>query len=87
MAPGDRLREWWASLTRTQKWIFGLVGFAAMALLPLNPPSFLNTPGISFGGTTHMKSASPEPNDLTPALESSMMRNTTPSRWTASLRQ
>ena len=51
MAPGDRLREWWASLTRTQKWIFGLVGFAAMALLPLNPPSFLNTPGISFGGT------------------------------------
>lgn len=51
MAPGDRLREWWASLTRAQKWIFGAVGFAVMALLPLNPPSFLNTPGISFGGT------------------------------------
>jgi branched-chain amino acid transport system permease protein len=47
----DRLREWWASLTRAQKWIFGVVGFAMMALLPLHTPPFLNTPGISFGGT------------------------------------
>jgi branched-chain amino acid transport system permease protein len=51
VAPGDRLREWWAGLTRAQKWIFGAVGFVAMALLPLRTPPFLNTPGISFGGT------------------------------------
>jgi branched-chain amino acid transport system permease protein len=51
MAPGDRLREWWASLTRAQKWVFGVVGFAVMALLPLHTPPLLNTPGISFGGT------------------------------------
>ena len=51
VAPGDRLREWWAGLTRAQKWIFGVVGFAVMALLPLHTPPFLNTPGISFGGT------------------------------------
>jgi branched-chain amino acid transport system permease protein len=51
MAPGDRLRAWWASLTRAQKWVFGVVGFAVMALLPLHTPPLLNTPGISFGGT------------------------------------
>jgi branched-chain amino acid transport system permease protein len=51
MAPGDRLREWWASLTRAQKWVFGVVGFAVMAVLPLHTPPLLNTPGISFGGT------------------------------------
>ena len=50
-AAGDRLREWWAGLTRAQKWIFGVAGFVAMALLPLHTPPFLNTPGISFGGT------------------------------------
>jgi branched-chain amino acid transport system permease protein len=51
MAPGDRLRAWWVSLTRAQKWVFGGAGFAVMALLPLHTPPFLNTPGISFGGT------------------------------------
>jgi branched-chain amino acid transport system permease protein len=50
-APGDRLREWWAGRSRAQKWMVGVVGFAAMALLPLHTPGFLNTPGISFGGT------------------------------------
>ena len=51
VAPGDRLREWWAGRSRAQKWTVGVVGFAAMALLPLHTPGFLNTPGISFGGT------------------------------------
>jgi branched-chain amino acid transport system permease protein len=51
MAPGDRLRAWWVSLTRAQKWVFGGAGFAVMALLPLHTPPLLNTPGISFGGT------------------------------------
>ena len=51
LAPGDRLREWWAGLSRFQKWGFGVVAFGALALLPLHTPSFLNTPGISFGGT------------------------------------
>ena len=49
-APGDALRTWWDELTRVQKWGFGVVGFAVMALLPIYTPSFLNTPGVSFDG-------------------------------------
>jgi branched-chain amino acid transport system permease protein len=49
-APGDALRAWWAGLSRRAKWVAGLVGFALMALLPVYTPSFLDTPGISFGG-------------------------------------
>jgi branched-chain amino acid transport system permease protein len=51
IAPGDALRDWWSGLSRHAKWIAGAAGFAVMALLPLHTPPFLNTPGISFGGT------------------------------------
>lgn len=51
LAPGDGLRRWWSGLTRFQKWGFGVLGFAVLALLPLYPPPFLDTTGISFGGT------------------------------------
>src|SRR3954469_19420148 len=51
IAPGDRLREWWAGRSRVQKWAFGILLFGLLALLPLYTPPFLNTPGISFGGT------------------------------------
>ncbi|WP_179472340.1 branched-chain amino acid ABC transporter permease [Mycolicibacterium vinylchloridicum] len=51
LAPGDRLREWWSNLSRVQKWAVGVVGFTLLALSPLFPPPFLDTPGISFGGT------------------------------------
>ena len=51
MAPGDALRDWWDGLSRVQKWGFGVIGFGLLALLPLFPPPFLNTPNISFGGT------------------------------------
>ncbi len=51
LAPGDGLRNWWAGLSRVQKWGFGVIGFGLLALLPLFPPPFLNTPGISLGGT------------------------------------
>lgn len=51
LAPGDALRRWWADLTRVQKWGFGVLGFGALGLLPLYTPGFLDTPGISFGGT------------------------------------
>jgi branched-chain amino acid transport system permease protein len=51
MAPGDGLRRWWDRLSRVQKWGFGVIGFGLLALLPLFPPPFLNTPNISFGGT------------------------------------
>src|SRR6201988_5103009 len=51
LAPGDRLRQWWDGLSRVQKWGFGILLFGALALLPLYTPSFLDTPGISFGGT------------------------------------
>ena len=51
LAPGDGLRQWWAGLGRVHKWGFGVVGFVLLALLPLYTPAFLDTPGISFGGT------------------------------------
>jgi branched-chain amino acid transport system permease protein len=51
LAPGDVLRRWWADRTRVQKWGVGLLAFGALALLPLYTPHFLDTPGISFGGT------------------------------------
>ena len=51
MAPGDGLRSWWSGLSRVTKWGFGILAFGALALLPLFPPPFLKTPGISFGGT------------------------------------
>ena len=51
LAPGDALRQRWSGLTRVQKWCFGVIGFGALALLPIYTPAFLDTPGISFGGT------------------------------------
>ena len=51
LAPGDALRARWASLSRVQKWVFGAVAFGLLALLPLYTPSFINTPGTSFGVT------------------------------------
>ncbi|MHC9292880.1 branched-chain amino acid ABC transporter permease [Mycobacterium sp. LTG2003] len=51
LAPGDVLRDSWSTLPRVVKWGVGLVGFTLLGLLPLFTPSFLNTPGISFGGT------------------------------------
>ena len=50
ITPGDAVRDWWSGLSRHAKWLAGVAGFAALALLPLNPPTFLDTPGISFGG-------------------------------------
>lgn len=51
LAPGDTLRRWWSERSRVEKWGFGILGFGALALLPLFPPPFVGTPGISFGGT------------------------------------
>ncbi|MCV7213025.1 branched-chain amino acid ABC transporter permease [Mycolicibacterium canariasense] len=51
LAPGDGLRQWWSELSRPMKWIFGVVLFVVVGLLPLYTPGFLDTPGISFGGT------------------------------------
>ena len=51
LAPGDAIREYWSTVPRMAKWVVGVVGFGLLALLPLFTPSFLNTPGISFGGT------------------------------------
>lgn len=51
LAPGDVLRDRWSELSRVHKWLIGVVGFAALAILPLHPPALLDTPGISFGGT------------------------------------
>ncbi|MFC3778892.1 branched-chain amino acid ABC transporter permease [Mycolicibacterium holsaticum] len=51
LAPGDAVRQWWDRLSRVQKWGFGVLAFGLLALLPLFPPPFLDTPNISFGGT------------------------------------
>ncbi|MDF2827710.1 MAG: branched-chain amino acid transporter permease [Mycobacterium sp.] len=51
LAPGDGLRQWWDGLGRSHKWVIGAIGFTLLALLPLYTPAFLDTPGISFGGT------------------------------------
>src|SRR5881628_521619 len=51
LAPGDGLRQWWGGLGRPAKWVVGIVGFGVLALLPLYTPGFIDTPGISFGGT------------------------------------
>ncbi|CRZ14431.1 branched-chain amino acid ABC transporter permease [Mycolicibacterium neworleansense] len=51
LAPGDAIREAWSTLPRMAKWLVGIVGFTLLGLLPLFTPSFLATPGISFGGT------------------------------------
>lgn len=51
LAPGDAIRDLWSTLPRMAKWLVGVVGFGLLALLPLFTPSFLNTTGISFGGT------------------------------------
>jgi branched-chain amino acid transport system permease protein len=51
LAPGDQMRQWWDQLSRPAKWVFGGLVFTAVAALPVYTPPFLNTPGISFGGT------------------------------------
>jgi branched-chain amino acid transport system permease protein len=51
LAPGDALRGWWGGLSRQAKWLVGIVCFTLLGLLPLYTPPFLDTPGISFGGT------------------------------------
>ncbi|MCX2934033.1 branched-chain amino acid ABC transporter permease [Mycobacterium sp. CVI_P3] len=51
LAPGDGLRAWWSGRSRVQKWGFGVLAFGVLALWPLFPPPFFDTPGISFGGT------------------------------------
>ncbi|MUL45195.1 branched-chain amino acid ABC transporter permease [Mycobacterium sp. CBMA293] len=51
LAPGDQVRQWWDQQSRPAKWVVGVVLFGVVALLPLYTPTFLNTPGISFGGT------------------------------------
>src|SRR4051812_13872133 len=51
LAPGDVLRRHWAELDRWVKWLAGGVLFGLLALLPLFTPGFVDTPGISFGGT------------------------------------
>lgn len=48
--PGDGMRDWWDGLSRIQKWAFGAIGFALMALLPVYTPGPLNTPGVNFDG-------------------------------------
>ncbi|WP_328411614.1 branched-chain amino acid ABC transporter permease [Nocardia sp. NBC_00403] len=47
---GDALRTWWAGLSRPAQWGVGVPAIILLALLPLYPPPFLDTPGTSFGG-------------------------------------
>jgi branched-chain amino acid transport system permease protein len=51
LAPGDALRRRWDDLPRPAKWVAGVFLFGFLALLPLFPPPFLDTPGTSLGVT------------------------------------
>ena len=46
-----RVTDWWDGLSRPQKWVFGVILFLGVGLSPLFTPPFIDTPGISFGGT------------------------------------
>ena len=45
---GDSIRTWWDGLTRPAQWGFGVVAIVVIALIPVYPPPFLDTPGTSF---------------------------------------
>ncbi|WP_111510924.1 branched-chain amino acid ABC transporter permease [Mycobacterium kyogaense] len=47
----SRVTDWWDGLSRPQKWVFGVILFLGVGLSPLFTPPFIDTPGISFGGT------------------------------------
>ncbi|MBF6127387.1 branched-chain amino acid ABC transporter permease [Nocardia brasiliensis] len=47
---GDALRSWWGGLSRPAQWAVGVPAIILLALLPLFPPPFIDTPGTSFGG-------------------------------------
>ncbi|TRW83315.1 branched-chain amino acid ABC transporter permease [Mycolicibacterium sp. 018/SC-01/001] len=47
----SRVTDWWDGLSRPQKWVFGVILFLFVGLSPLFTPPFIDTPGISFGGT------------------------------------
>src|SRR5690606_6998917 len=46
---GDAIRTWWEGLSRPAQWAVGVPAIIALALLPLFPPSFLDTPNYNFG--------------------------------------
>jgi branched-chain amino acid transport system permease protein len=47
---GDAIRSWWDGLARPMQWLVGVPGIIALALLPLFPPPFFDTPAANFGG-------------------------------------
>lgn len=49
--PGDRIRDWWESLSRPAQWCAGVAVFGLMALLPVINPPFITTTATDFGAT------------------------------------
>ncbi|MEV6070718.1 branched-chain amino acid ABC transporter permease [Nocardia sp. NPDC052001] len=47
---GDKVRTWWAGLSRPAQWGVGVPAIILLALLPLFPPPLIDTPGTSFSG-------------------------------------
>ncbi|MCX5046504.1 branched-chain amino acid ABC transporter permease [Aldersonia sp. NBC_00410] len=47
---GDSIRSWWDALARPMQWLVGVPLLVLLALLPVFPPPFINTPSTSFGG-------------------------------------
>ncbi|HEY5855406.1 MAG TPA: branched-chain amino acid ABC transporter permease [Aldersonia sp.] len=47
---GDAIRTWWDGLARPMQWLVGVPAIIALALLPVFPPPFVDTPFLSFGG-------------------------------------
>ena len=45
---GDSVRTWWDGLSRPAQWAFGAVVVVLIAIVPVYPPPFLDTPSTSF---------------------------------------
>ncbi|MFI9510963.1 branched-chain amino acid ABC transporter permease [Nocardia sp. NPDC052566] len=46
---GDAIRTWWEGLSRPAQWGVGVPFILLLALLPLFPPPFIDTPAYNFG--------------------------------------
>ena len=47
---GDAIRTWWDGLARPMQWLVGVPAIILLALLPVFPPPFIDTPAPDFGG-------------------------------------
>ncbi len=47
---GDKIRSWWANLSRPAQWAVGVPAAVLIALLPVIKPPLISTTAVDFGG-------------------------------------